>query len=122
MRENVSRGGRAVAAESVAQKAWSKEDIKLLMSLKKEGWSNPEIAKRLDRSRTAVATKFYDLTERDERLRKRASPATRKKVEYTKPVIKENVIKCLKCRKMFESRGVKYNRVCDGCKSSMDWR
>jgi hypothetical protein len=90
--------------------------------MKADGRTNRQIAEKLGRGFQSVQSKLQNLKYYG--------------VEYdcidgfslsiieddTGAKIPRPVLKCLRCRKGFESRDARTNRVCQDCKESEDWR
>jgi hypothetical protein len=102
---------------------WTREEVEKMFRMVAKKKTNQQIADALGRSRYSVIAKLYNLSKLGVNYTRNSSEFTMEVIEAT-PSIKEARprLKCLCCRKEFESRDVKKNRVCQDCKESETWR
>jgi len=107
-------------------KPWTQDEVTMMFQMVANKKTNKEIGEALGRSTTSVMGKLYNLTQRGLRYNRKAPQFNLETIE-DEPIMQAQsgtkaVVKCLRCRKGFESRDVRKNRVCQGCKESEDWR
>jgi uncharacterized CHY-type Zn-finger protein len=114
------RGWKTVNREGT--KPWNRVEVEKMFQLKADGWTNRRIAEKLGRGVQSVQSKLQNLKYYG--------------VEYdcvdgfSLSIIEDDTgqkiprpnLKCLCCRKTFESRDARKNRVCSSCKESETWR
>lgn len=102
---------------------WTQGEVEKMFDMIAKKKTNQQIADALGRTKTSVMAKLYNLTQQGIRYKRDVSGFSLEVIE--RPAITKDTrptLKCLRCRKGFESRDTRKNRVCQDCKESEDWR
>jgi len=104
-------------------KPWTREEVEKMFRMVSKKKTNQQIADALGRSAYSVAAKLYNLKELGVNYTRDISGFAMEIIgKAPDPRAERPKLKCLCCRKMFESRDAKKNRVCQSCKETEIWR
>jgi hypothetical protein len=104
-------------------KPWTQEEVERMFRMVAKKRTNQQIAGALGRSAYSVAAKLYNLKELGVNYTRDLSGFALKIIQDASSIKATKAkLKCLCCRKMFDSKDVKKNRVCSDCKQSETWR
>lgn len=102
---------------------WTQAEVEKMFDMVARKKTNQQIADALGRTKHSVIAKLYNLTQQGVRYKRDVSGFSLEIIE--KPANAKQAkprLKCLCCRKMFESKDARKNRVCQDCKESDRWR
>ena len=103
-----------VSASSVRTGPWGEQEIRTLIELWQQGFSNADISKRMGRPENAIAIKAS-------RLNLPPKSVAAKRIETGRNnQSKARLRPCLCCQTTFFSEGP-HHRICDSCKSASSW-
>ena len=101
---------------------WTRAEVERMLRMKADSWTNRQIAEKLKRTRTSVESKLQNLKHYGVTYDCVDGFALSIIEDDTVGRVARPMLKCLCCRKTFESKDARKNRVCSGCKESEVWR